>query len=254
MAPPLRDLLVAFMFLTRLPSRTSASWEHDDLAASVLMFPVVGVTVGLIGALAYGLAWNVGLPPYLAATVTLTALALTTGALHEDGLADVADGFGGGRTRADKLTIMRDSRLGSFGALALMLALIARLGCLAALASPWTVAAALIAASTISRAAMPVAMVAVPQAREDGLAAKAGRPHAGRIAAAVAAAVLIVWLCLSWYQAIVIVGAVTLVGGLLLILARRQIGGITGDVLGALQQLTEIACLLTIVSLSAHAP
>lgn len=254
MASPLRDLMVAFMFLTRLPIRTSVPWQQDDLAASVLMFPVVGAAVGLIGALAYALASSLGLPPYLAATITLTALVLITGALHEDGIADVADGFGGGNTKADKLTIMRDSRLGSYGALALVLALIARLGCLTALASPWTVAAALVAASTISRAAMPIAMVAMAQAREDGLAAKAGRPHSGRIAAAVVIALLIASLCLPWEQMVTAFGTATLVGGLLLILANRQIGGITGDVLGALQQVTEIAWLLTMVSLSTTGP
>ena len=113
-----------------------------------------------------------------------------TGGLHEDGLADLADGLGGGRTRAERLAIMRDPRLGSFGALALILAVLARILALAALAEPALVAAALIAAGAVSRAALPALMAALPAARADGLAAAAGRPHPLRAAAAIAIAAL----------------------------------------------------------------
>jgi adenosylcobinamide-GDP ribazoletransferase len=171
----------------------------------------------------------------------------TTGALHEDGLADVADGFGGGRTREDKLRIMRDSRIGSYGALALVLALLARAGALVALADPSDVLAALVAAGAVSRAALPAVMAISPQARADGLAAAAGRPHPLRAAAAALVAALLAILLLGQAApAALLAGA----GGALAValLARRQIGGYTGDVLGAAQQLGEIGVLLGAVA------
>ena len=135
---------------------------------------MVGALIGLAGAIAYALAVWLGLPPWPAAVLALATTIWLTGALHEDGLADVADGFGGGRTREDKLAIMRDPRIGSYGALALVLAVLARAGAMAALAEPAAVAAALVAAGAASRAALPAVMAALPQARPDGLAAKGG--------------------------------------------------------------------------------
>ena len=180
----------------------------------------------------------------LAALLAVAAQVLLTGGLHEDGLADIADGFGGGRTRADKLRILRDSRIGSFGAMALMLALLARIGALAALASPALVAAALIAAGAASRAALPVIMVSIAPARDEGLAVAAGRPHPLRAAAGAAIAILAALAVLP--PAMATAGLVAAAGAALAtgLLARRQIGGHTGDVLGAAQQLAEIAFLL----------
>ena len=244
-----RDLTVALMFLTRLPIRSSRPWKDDDLASSIIMFPVVGALLGLTGAGTFALSAALGFPSFLAASVTLCVLILLTGALHEDGLADMADGFGGGRTRDDKLRIMRDSKLGSYGALALILGLMLRVGALTSLANPWNVAAALIAASTLSRAAMPIAMTIMDQARKEGLAANAGRPHPGRAGLGLIIAILIAKLGLPWLHVVIVVVIACLGSALVLILARRQIGGITGDVLGALQQIIEIMGLLTLVSL-----
>jgi adenosylcobinamide-GDP ribazoletransferase len=179
--------------------------------------------------------------------VALATIIWVTGALHEDGLADVADGFGGGRTREAKLEIMRDSRIGTFGALALILALLARAGAIAALATPLAVASALVAAGAVSRAALPPVMTVLPLARADGLAAGAGRPHPTRAAAAVLVAALIALALLGQAAAAALVagaGAAFVVAWL----ARRQIGGHTGDVLGAVQQLTEIGVLLGAVA------
>lgn len=245
-----RDLVVAFMFLTRLPVRSSMPWRDDDLGGSVIMFPIVGAVIGALGALAYALSIAIGLPPFLAASITLAVLMAITGALHEDGLADIADGFGGGRTRDDKLRIMRDSRLGSYGTLALGLGSLLRIGAIAALASPLAVLAALVATSALSRAMMPMAMTFMDQARQDGLAAKVGRPHPGRAATALVTAALVALLCLAWHHALAIIIAACLGSSFLLFLAQRQIGGITGDVLGALQQAAEIAGLLTLVALA----
>jgi adenosylcobinamide-GDP ribazoletransferase len=244
-----RDLLVAVMFLTRLPVRSSAPWRDDDLASSVIMFPIVGALVGLVGAGVYAVSTVVGLPPLLAASITFAVLIAITGALHEDGLADVADGFGGGRTKEDKLRIMRDSRLGSYGVLALGLSLIFRITALAALAHPSTVAVALIVTGALSRAFMLIAMTVMSQARQDGLAAKTGRPHPGRAVSAAIIAVLIACVCLPWLEAFIVIAMSCLSSCFLLLLAQRQIGGITGDVLGALQQTAEISGLITLVAM-----
>jgi adenosylcobinamide-GDP ribazoletransferase len=238
----IHDCKVALAFLTRLPVRQAPAWCDADLAASVPLFPLVGVLIGLAGGLAYALAGWLGLSPWPAAALALATTISITGALHEDGLADVADGFGGGRTHEDKLRIMRDPRIGSYGTVALILALLARASAVVELADPLTVAAALVAAGAVSRAALPAVMVRLSQARADGLAVDAGRPHPLRAAAAALIAVLTATALLGHAApAALIAGA----GGALAValLAKRQIGGYTGDVLGAVQQIAEIGVL-----------
>jgi adenosylcobinamide-GDP ribazoletransferase len=247
LADLVRDCKVALAFLTRLPMAAEPPPHGASLAASVVMFPLVGALIGLCGGGGYALAFWLGVPPLPAAAVALATTIWLTGALHEDGLADVADGFGGGRTPEDKLRIMRDPRIGSYGALALSLDLLARAGALAALAGPWTVAAALVVAGAVSRAALPPVMAMLPNARADGLAAAAGRPHPLRAGAAVLIAALIAVLLLgNAAVAALLAGAAAAFA--VAWLARRQIGGQTGDVLGAVQQLTEIGVLLAIVA------
>jgi adenosylcobinamide-GDP ribazoletransferase len=238
---------LALQFLTRLPLPGAVPYREGALAASVPLFPLVGALVGAAGALAYALASWLGLPPTIAAVLAVTTQMLATGGLHEDGLADLADGLGGGRTRAGRLAIMRDPRLGSFGALALVLATLTRVAALAALAGPWIVAATLIAAGAVSRATLPALMTALPAARADGLAAAAGRPHPLRAAAAGAIGVLLAGLLLPAPAAAL---ALVLALGALLVVARlaqRQLGGQTGDVLGAAQQLAEINFVLGVL-------
>ena len=241
-AHPIHDCKVALAFLTRLPVRQGQVWLDADLAASVPLFPVVGALIGLAGGLAYAVASWLGLPPWPAAALALATTIGATGALHEDGLADIADGFGGGRTRQDKLRIMRDPRIGSYGALALLLALLARAGALAALADPLAVVATLVAAGAVSRAALPAVMVSLPRARSDGLAAQTGRPHPLRAAAAALIAVLTAAALLGEGAPAALLASAA--GALAVaLLARRQIGGYTGDVLGAVQQLAEVGVL-----------
>ena len=242
----------ALQFLTRLPVRTPAAWPHHVLAASAPAFPLIGALIGALGGLAFALASWLGLPPLLAALLAVAAQILVTGGLHEDGLADLADGFGGGRTRAEKLRIMRDPRLGSFGALALVLTLLARIAALAALAEPWLVASALIAAGAASRAGLPALMASLAPARDHGLEAGAGRPHPLRAAAGIAIAALLAFVVLA--PGMAAAGLVGAAGALLsvAILARRQIGGYTGDVLGAAQQLAEVGFLLGALALQSR--
>jgi adenosylcobinamide-GDP ribazoletransferase len=173
-----------------------------------------------------------------------------TGCLHEDGLADMADGLGGGRDRARKLEIMRDSRLGTYGACVLVMSLLLRWAALAALASPIPVASALIAAHVSARAALPVFMRFVPAARFDGLSAQAGQPALRPAGIAVLLGVLTLVTALG--LAVAIAGLVLAIcAGLFMAwLSMRQIGGQTGDVLGAVEQIIEIVILLTAVAMS----
>jgi adenosylcobinamide-GDP ribazoletransferase len=243
----LHDFKVALIFLTRVPIRVARPCRAEDLAGSAPMFPVVGALLGLAGGLAYALAWHLGLTSFLAALTAIAAVALLTGAMHEDGLADVADGFGGGRTRGDTLRIMRDSRIGTFGALALLLAVLARTGALANLAEPRLVLPALVVAAAVSRATLPAVLLALPSARPDGLAAAAGQPHWARVVAGLALACLLAFALLGPAAAL---AGLLAAGGLALLLAAlawRRIGGITGDVLGAAQQLAELGFLLALV-------
>jgi adenosylcobinamide-GDP ribazoletransferase len=248
-----RELRLAAAFLSRLPvplGRPVTGAAPDSLAAATAFFPLIGALLGALAASVYALATMLGLPPWPAAILAVGAGLGLTGALHEDGLADLADGFGGGRTPEDKLRIMRDSRLGSFGAAALFMALALRISTLAALGEPLEVALALILAGAASRAALPLAMAVMPQARAKGLAADAGRPGGGRVLAALIIAAAIGLACRPHADLILVYIAGTLAGLALLRLARRQIGGITGDVLGALQQVTELAVLLALLALA----
>src|SRR5271165_6154852 len=163
-------------FLTRLPLPRHAPLSGGAVGQSVWAFPLAGAVVGLIGALVYALAHRLGLPPWPAAALAVAATLGVTGCLHEDGLADTADGFGGGDTRARKLDIMRDSRIGTYGVCALAISLLIRADAVASLTETGLVAAALIAAHSGARAAMAAVMFFLPPARSDGLSFTAGQP------------------------------------------------------------------------------
>ena len=243
----LADFTVAVSFLTRFRppgALTASDLVPGRLAGAVRAFPLVGAGVGLAGGIVYALAYWLGLPPVAAALCALTATALATGALHEDGLADAADGLGGGKTAEDRLRIMRDSHIGAFGVLALIFSVGLRAAALATLGTPWLAAAALIASGAGSRALLGLVMRRLDPARTDGLAADAGRPseEGALTSAAIGGAFALLFLGLGTgiVAAAAAAVAVTAVGHC----ARRGIGGYTGDVLGAAQQAAEVAILL----------
>jgi adenosylcobinamide-GDP ribazoletransferase len=242
------DIRIAILICTRLPLRSAAAIESLDVACASWALPVAGALAGAAGALAFWLAFELRLPPTIAAAVALAATLLVTGCLHEDGLADTADGFGGGWDRTRKLEIMRDSRLGTYGACALAISLLLRWAALAAFTSPVQAASALVAAHVAARAALPAFMHAVPPARADGLSAQAGRPS---LAAAVVAGLIgIVTLALTLGLPAAAIGLAFATSAAFLVarLCLRQIGGQTGDVLGALEQVIEAVILLTAVA------
>jgi len=219
--PSPRHLPDALRFLTRVPvpGRLCANVRLADAAWA---FPLIGTMVGLAASAVLLVTTAIGVPAPVAATAAVAAATLMTGALHEDGLADTFDGFGGA-TREKRLAIMRASDIGTYGITALVLVLATRIAALAVLVSRDVVAAsvALMAAETMSRAVMVGVWRALPPAREDGLAAEGGRPS--RVA---------VGYCGAFAGAYI-----------LAIAAARAIGGRTGDTLGAEQQLT-LAVLL----------
>lgn len=246
---PIEDLRTAFVFLTRLP----VSGGEAPLSRAVWAFPVAGAAVGAVGALAFWAVHALGLGAWPAAFAALAATALATGALHEDGLADAADGLGAGGSVERRIGIMRDNRTGVFGVLALVLATGLKASALAALAGPGAAAAVLIAAHAAARCAPPLLMAALPAASTSGLAARAGAPSrrlaAGAVICAGAVAVL---ACGIGAGLAILLAALAAAAGVGLLL-RRMLGGHNGDTLGLAEQVAEIACLLTGAALLAQA-
>jgi adenosylcobinamide-GDP ribazoletransferase len=239
------EFKASIAFSTRLPLVSATPAAAGAVAKAAWAFPIAGVVVGLIGAIVYVLAHRLGLPPWPAAALSVAATMLATGCLHEDGLADTADGFGGGKTREQKLDIMRDSRIGAYGVCALVLSLLLRVSVLASLPNAHMVVWALIAAHGGARAAMIAFMFFLSPARSDGLSFDAGRPPADSVAAAAAFGFLILALCLGPARAILALIYLLVVIALMAWLSTRQIEGQTGDVLGAVEQVSEIVILLT---------
>lgn len=218
------------------------------LGRAVRTFPLIGALLGIAAGLAFAIATGLGLPSLVAGVVAVTLLALLTGALHEDGLADMADGFGGGQTVNKKLDIMRDSRIGAYGVLALVLVLAAKVGALADLSDIGLVLCGLICAAATSRAAMPAMMRWLPAARSNGLGAGAGVPPAQHVWTGIVIATVLSVLLLTWSGLVALIIA-ALAAFAIGLLARRQIGGHTGDVLGGTQQISELVFLLALAAI-----
>lgn len=238
----LDDVALCLVFFTRLPLPVF-DLRGRSLADAIWAAPVAGLAVALVGAVVYAIGVKLGLAAGPAAALALAATLLATGCLHEDGLSDVADGFGGGKTRDKKLEIMRDSRIGAYGAAALGLSMLIRWSALSQLANPTGVLFALIAAHAASRGLLGAFMHLAPAARSDGLSAGAGTVSTQTaVLGAVLGAIPLLTLGLGGAFAALILLA--LVFSALRALCLNQIGGHTGDTIGALQQLGEITVLL----------
>jgi len=239
----LDDLRVATGMLTRIPVPHPDGATPANLARAHRVFPLIGAAIGAIIGLVYMALLAIGAPALAAAALALGAGMLLTGAFHEDGLADLADGFGGGRDKAAKLEIMRDSRIGSYGTLALIVAFAVKLGALATLPKGPALAA-LIATHALSRAPLTVVTLVLPYARAEGLAAGAGKSDGDTATIAAAFALIVAFLCLPFMSALLAAVCAAAVVAAVAFIAQRQIGGYTGDVLGAAQQCAETAVLL----------
>lgn len=245
-AASLRAGAGAVTFLTRLPLGRFVQVDAGDVARGAVVFPVVGAAVGAIAG-GIALAAAQVLPDFVAAALGIAAAALVTGALHLDALADTADAVGA-TGRDEALTVMRDSRIGSFGATALALDLIVKVGCVAALLGAGHAVAALVAAGALSRAAsLPVAAV-LPYPRAEGGVLNGRLSLLAAATAAllgVAVALLVWWSAAAW----LVLTAVAVAAGLGLWF-WRWLGGATGDCLGATTELCETAVLVVAVALA----
>ena len=235
----LDTLAGAIRFFTRLPLPGTLGHSGVALAKAIRYFPLTGAIVGMIGALVFALCmlfW----PKTLAVLAAIATIIYFTGAIHEDGWGDMVDGFGGGWDKQRILDIMKDSRMGSFGAVALVIILLARFLALVEIDIA-VIPAALIAAHAFSRACATAIMATMDYVRDEGKA-KPFDNHLGTggIAAAGLTAVLPLAL-LPPAQIIPAVLFAALATAWLARLFRRNIGGYTGDCLGATQQLAEIA-------------
>lgn len=237
------DITEALGLLTRLPVHL----RQTRGGAAAWAWPLAGVAVALLAGLVGSGAVRLGVPPAIAAGLVLAAQIMLTGGLHEDGLADTADGLWGGHVPARRLEIMKDSRIGSYGVLALGLSLLLRWGALATLMAQGWLFAPLLAAALVSRAPMAVLASALPNARGNGLSSQVGRPDKLTATLGVALAILGALFLLGW-TALAPVFWVALTSIALAALAKAKIGGQTGDILGATQQCAEIAALIALTA------
>jgi adenosylcobinamide-GDP ribazoletransferase len=244
----LTGLLAAIQFLTRVPIRLR---REPSLTKTVAWFPIAGALIGAaIGGAAAGL-WHL-VPPLVAAALAITIGLLITGAFHEDGLGDVADAFGGGWTVERRLEILKDSRHGTYGVAAMCSSIVVRVVTMGSLPGPAVMFAAAVAAHTMGRVAAVAMAGSMQLATHSGLGADYGRSTSrGRAAVSVVAGIAITALVVGWWAAPLAVAALVAVlttGGL----ARRKIGGISGDVLGACEQVAECLCLVVLTGLASR--
>jgi adenosylcobinamide-GDP ribazoletransferase len=243
------DLVLCLSFFSRVP--LPGSWfpaRPRALAEAATMVPVAGALIGLVPAAILLLGAAIKLSALVTAALAIAGLVLITGALHEDGLADCADGFGGGVAADQKLAIMRDSRLGTFGACALTLVLLLRIGTLAGLIghAPAMAAGIVVSVAALSRTAALVPALLLRPARAEGLGARMGRPS-GTIfirTLLIAGLAAIPLLFLEPIRTMLALGLAALATLSIVHLAARQIGGQTGDVAGAVQQAVETSMLI----------
>lgn len=239
------DISRALGLLSRLPTRP----DGQRGAQSVWAFPLAGLIIALIVGFGAALGLAMGLAPALAAGIALILQVFITGAMHEDGLADTADGLWGGWEPARRLEIMKDSRIGAYGVIALNLSLVMRWAALWALFSQGAVFAPLVAAAMLSRAPMVVMMHLMQSARSKGLAASQGRPSRQSALLACGIGLIGGLFCVGFGAGIVAAALCAVAAGGLGAIAHAKIGGQTGDILGASQQICEIAVLSVLASM-----
>jgi adenosylcobinamide-GDP ribazoletransferase len=242
------DVRTALGFLTRIPVGPIEG-AYRGLGRAAAYFPLVGVVVAAAG---LG-AWWVGtslLGPLAGAVLSVLAVVVITGALHEDGLADFADGLWGGATPADRLEIMRDSRIGTYGVVAVVGDLLLRIALLAQFGTTdWLDAAAVLLAGHVIGRAAPIALAAtLPPARSDGLGVRLSTPTRGELAIALVTVVAVAVAAVGWWAPVPVLAAALTVAAVRRA-ARRRLGGVTGDVYGAAVALTNLAVAAVVVAL-----
>ena len=243
------DIRIAFGLLTRMPVPVDTNRATARGAAAAWAYPIVGLGVGFFASLIAVVILALELPPSIAAALAMAVLIITTGAMHEDGLADSADGLWGGWDKAKRLAIMKDSHIGTYGVIALILSLLIHWTGLTALMAGGYVWAPIMVMAVLSRANMVLLMHVLPRARATGLAHAVGQPSRNTTFAAIATAAFIgfVFIGSSGFTALLVSLCAAL--GCALI-AHHKIGGQTGDILGATQQVSQVALVITLAALA----
>jgi adenosylcobinamide-GDP ribazoletransferase len=242
----LDEFILAMTLLTRIPMPPAHAGDSAALGRAVWAYPLVGALIGAIGAGVFSVSRWLDVPPLPSAVLATAVMILATGCFHEDGLADFWDGIGGGRTIERKLEIMRDSRIGSYGAAAMGLALLFRVSAVSGLDERGLGAVALILSGLMGRSALAGVLALLPPARGDGLAATAAAPPPAAITAALAWSLLAFALVPS-SSAVLAFALAVLATACMIRLMRRQIDGYTGDGLGATEQTVEVAVLTALL-------
>ncbi|GAB3383825.1 adenosylcobinamide-GDP ribazoletransferase [Spongiibacter taiwanensis] len=242
------SLLLAVAFLTRLPVPPDPDYSDAKQARSTRYFPLVGLFIGAVAGMVYLVVlWLTGSVP-VAVLLSMLASLLLTGGLHEDGLADCADGLLGGRSREDALRIMKDSRLGSYGVLALMMALLLKAAALIELANVGVIVPVLVLAQGLSRWVAVSFLIDLGYAREEGKSQSFSQPMPVRDFWLAGLALVPLLLVFSITTLLLIAGALLLARFALAAWFRRRLGGYTGDLLGAAQQICEITVYLAFLT------
>lgn len=241
------DILAAFSLLTRLPVPVDHDRAGARASVATWAYPLVGAVVGALAGIVYMIATQLMIPSGIGAALALLTLVALTGAMHEDGLADCADGFWGGHTRERRLEIMKDSAIGAYGTVILVIFLIAQWSAFESLVygNPMLIFAGI---GAISRLPMVLAMWIMPPARDNGLSAGVGMPSALAVQIACVSTLILTLVCLGW------VGIFALLIGMacavpVFLIANAKIGGQTGDVLGASQKCAELGALAAILAI-----
>ena len=248
----LKTLALALHFLTRIPTPFEIDYSPERLNAASRYSPIVGAIIGTVAALAFGIA-NLALPTTIAVIIATAATALLTGAFHEDGLADTFDGISGAHDRNRALEIMHDSRIGTFGALALILVITLKIAALSSLSDTTTIITALIAAQTISRTSIVIVQATSTYARETGIASPQDQPFKPKnaIIATLTALITIAALALILSPTAALLATAGAITGhsLIRLYFQPRLGGHTGDTLGATQQITELAIYIALATI-----
>jgi adenosylcobinamide-GDP ribazoletransferase len=250
---PIAEILVALRFLTRVPIPFMRTIDPPKLVRAMRFFGIAGALIGgLNGLVLVALHW-LNIPAGIAALLTCGFGLMITGALHEDGLADSADGLFGGRDNEHRLLIMKDSRIGTFGACALIIAILLRFSLFQSLLAlpPVTLCLVFAAAGAFSRAMVVDMMWATKPARADGLSVMAGRPgRNGALFAIITSGVFTLYACglVTADAGIFALATAGLLTALIRQTAIRLLGGQTGDICGAVQVVAELGILIAIAA------
>ena len=236
--------ILSLQFLTRIPVRSDGHYSELRMAEIPRYFPLVGALIGAVGGAVFFVAHEL-LSLGSAVLVSVAATMALTGAFHEDGLADTFDGVGGGMIKSKALEIMRDSRLGTYGTLAVVVALLLKIALLAELPARH-IPTALILGHVLSRLSSVLVLIRGRYVRDEG----AGKPVAQGLSAkstwvamiTAVAVTLLTWLFVGGVPVIVAIGAMLVAHGLLRLWVEQKIGGYTGDTLGSIQQVSELGC------------